>query len=121
MKLNHELQLEPCKLDSNCLLFTWEFDDINNVFIKLVKIASEIPRTTVIESTDSYWHGVCRSLIFRFPDDLEILKKRKEIVKDKGLIQIKSASRVGLSDLGVNKKRIKRIYQKLMEEKKSLL
>ena len=43
--------------------------------------------------------GVCRSLIFRFPDDLEILKLdvRSYVDRSKGIIQIRSAARLGLS------------------------
>ena len=78
-------------------------------FDQLVRIAQKIPRTTVLENKDSYWKGVCRSLIFRFPDDLEILK----ISNSKGIIQIKSASRFGASDLGVNQKRINYLLKEL--------
>ena len=71
------------------------------------KIARKIPRTTVAEDSNKYWKGVCRSLIFRFPDDLEILKVNKEI------IHIKSASRIGASDLGVNRGRVNYLLKQL--------
>ena len=76
------------------------------IFAQLVNIAQEIPRTKVLENNDSYWKGVCRSLIFRFPDDLEILKLGKKI-------QIKSASRYGGGDLGVNGTRVGRLLTEL--------
>ncbi|MAJ25427.1 MAG: hypothetical protein CMK48_03155, partial [Prochlorococcus sp. MED630] len=72
----------------------------------LVTIAQNIPRTNVLESNEKYWKAVCRSLIFRFPDDLEIFKIDKKI-------QIKSASRYGGGDLGVNGTRVGRLLTAL--------
>ncbi len=84
-------------------------------FIKLIKIASCLPRTDVLKKENNYWKGVCRSLIFRFPDDLEILliPKNKNIKNSEGTIQIRSASRIGQSDLGVNKKRVGNLLYEL--------
>ena len=101
-------KLKPCSIDTNCKLIKISAPDLNNSFSKLVKIAESLPRTSVITSTDEYWHGICRSLIFRFPDDLEILK-----ITSEGIIQIKSSSRFGVSDLGVNNYRIKKIHKEL--------
>ena len=103
---SHELGLSPCLNPLNCVFFQKEFQNVDIVFIQLVTIAQKIPRTNVLENTESYWKGVCRSLIFRFPDDLEILK-----VGDK--IQIKSASRYGRGDLGVNGVRVGRLLTEL--------
>ena len=96
----------PCLNPLNCVFFQKEFEDVDKTFEQLVKIAQNIPRTNVLESNQIYWKGVCRSLIFRFPDDLEILKIDKKI-------QIKSASRYGGSDLGVNGTRVGRILTSL--------
>ena len=98
--------LSPCLNPLNCVFFQKEFENVNNIFDQLVKIAQEIPRTKVLETNDNYWKGVCRSLIFRFPDDLEILKIGNKI-------QIKSASRYGGSDLGVNGTRVGRLLTEL--------
>ena len=40
----------------------------------LSKLAENLPRTKVIKKDDIYWKGICKSLVFRFTDDLEILK-----------------------------------------------
>ena len=101
--------LNDCVIKTNCHFVEWKFPNLNESFDKLVQISSALPRTKVIENKNNYWHGVCRSLILRFPDDLEILK-----LTQKGIIQIKSSSRYGLSDLGVNANRIHSIYKKLM-------
>ncbi len=98
--------LSPCFNPLNCVFFQKEFEDVNKTFEQLVTIAQKIPRTKVLENKDSYWKGVCRSLILRFPDDLEILKLGNKI-------QIKSASRYGGGDLGVNGTRVGRLLTAL--------
>ena len=98
--------LSPCFNPLNCVFFQKDFEDVDKIFDQLVRIAEKIPRTKVLESNQSYWKGVCRSLIFRFPDDLEILKIDKKI-------QIKSASRYGGGDLGVNGARVGRLLTAL--------
>jgi uncharacterized protein (DUF1499 family) len=49
-----------------------------------------------------YCHAVFTSTLFRFKDDLELLL-------DQSQIHIRSASRAGKSDLGVNRKRVEEI------------
>ena len=99
--------LTACNSPLNCVFVQKEFKDADKAFDQLKKIAGSIPRTTVLEDSNSYWKGVCRSLIFKFPDDLEILKINK------GVIQIKSASRIGASDLGVNRGRVNYLLRQL--------
>ena len=98
--------LSPCFNPLNCVFFQKEFEDVDKTFERLVMIAKNIPRTKVLESDNNYWKGVCRSLIFRFPDDLEILKIGNKI-------QIKSASRYGGGDLGVNGTRVGKLLTSL--------
>ena len=90
-------------------------DNVDQVFKKLSKLAENLPRTKVIKKDDIYWKGVCKSLVFRFPDDLEILKIKNnyELKSSRGTIQIRSASRFGQSDLGVNQRRIATLVSKL--------
>ena len=111
MQLSKEGKLSTCLIETNCILVEWSFRDINQTYERLIKIASQLPRTNCLEKTSDYWHGVCRSLIFRFPDDLEVLKLPKS-----GIIQVRSASRFGLGDLGVNKNRVNSLYRQLRNE-----
>ena len=111
----HQSGLTACPSPLNCVFVQKEFKDADRTFIQLMKIAESIPRTRVLEKTDNYWKGVCRSLIFRFPDDLEILKVKSSL----GVIQVKSASRFGASDLGVNQRRVSYLLKEL--EKANLL
>ena len=60
---------------------------------------------------DNYLAFTFTSSIFRFVDDLEI-----RIDTDQDMIHMRSASRVGRSDRGVNKKRIEQL-KKLIHSK----
>ncbi len=100
--------LTECLHNGNCIRVERYFSKPKEVFKDLVDIASALPRVTVVDKRENYWHGVVRSLIFRFPDDLEIL-----YIPNEKVIQVKSASRIGLGDFGVNSNRIKYLFDKL--------
>ncbi|MEN8207377.1 MAG: DUF1499 domain-containing protein [Pseudomonadota bacterium] len=68
-------------------------------------------RVTLIEDTGTYLHVEVRSLIFRFTDDVEFLL----LDKDK-LIHVRSASRTGHSDFGVNRRRVEQIRTRFNQE-----
>jgi len=108
-------KLPPISNPLNSFFFEREFDNVDLVFKKLSNLAENLPRTIVIKKDDIYWKGVCKSLVFRFPDDLEILKIKNnyELKSSRGKIQIRSASRFGQSDLGVNQRRIATLVSKL--------
>ncbi len=110
MSLENRNSLSPCLVNSNCTFVEWKFSDIDKKFLNLIEIAKHLPRTVVIEEEIDYWHGVSRSLVFRFPDDLEILK-----LSNRNVIQVRSASRIGVSDLGVNRNRVNLLYERLMK------
>ena len=107
--------LRPIHNPFNSYLTEREYDNSFVIFSKLTKLASSLPRTDVLKKEDTYWKGVCRSLIFRFPDDLEILliPNNKNIKNSQGTIQVRSSSRIGQSDLGVNKKRVENLLYEL--------
>jgi uncharacterized protein (DUF1499 family) len=60
-----------------------------------------LPRTRTVAESEGYLHAECRSALFRFVDDLEL-----HLRADAGRIAVRSASRVGRSDLGVNRRRV---------------
>ena len=107
--------LAPITNPFNSVLIEKELTNVDKKFIQLVSIAKALPRTDVVVSSKNYWRGICRSLIFRFPDDLEILKMegRNYLDRSKGIIQIRSAARLGQSDLGVNLRRVEYLFNKL--------
>ncbi len=61
-------------------------------------------RARIITAQKGYIHAEFTSFLFRFVDDVEF-------VLDEGskTIHVRSASRVGYSDLGVNRKRVEAI------------
>ena len=70
----------------------------------LLKVLTVVPRTEVVEETDNYIHALSKSRIFKFTDDVEFY-----FPSDENVIHIRSASRVGESDLGVNRTRMEQI------------
>jgi uncharacterized protein (DUF1499 family) len=78
--------------------------DRNTVRETLLKVLTVVPRTEVIEQTDDYIHALSKSRIFKFIDDVEFYFPPNESV-----IHVRSASRVGDSDLGVNRRRVEQI------------
>ena len=68
------------------------------------------PRTRIVTRTDDYLHAEATSLVFRFVDDVEFHLRSEE-----GLIAVRSASRLGSSDFGVNRRRIERLRDRLTE------
>ncbi|NOQ36752.1 MAG: DUF1499 domain-containing protein [Methylococcaceae bacterium] len=67
-------------------------------------------RTIINKEADDTLQAEVTSLIFRFVDDLHII-----LDKDAKLIHIRSASRTGYSDLGVNRKRVETLRLKLQQ------
>lgn len=70
----------------------------------LIKVLGVVPRTEIVEQTDNYIHALSKSRIFKFVDDVEFYFPPNESV-----IHLRSASRVGESDLGVNRRRMEQI------------
>jgi uncharacterized protein (DUF1499 family) len=107
--------LTDCPASQNCVLsvgadakhaidpITYHVDR-NKARETLLKVLTVVPRTSVIEQTDNYIHATSKSRIFKFVDDVEFYFPPNENV-----IHVRSASRVGESDLGVNRRRVEQI------------
>ncbi len=76
----------------------------------LKSVIQGIERTKIVEAGDRYLYAEFTSALMGFVDDVEFYCE-----PDTGLIQVRSASRLGQSDLGVNRKRIEAIRAKLAE------
>uniref|UniRef100_A0A5Q0TEI9 DUF1499 domain-containing protein n=2 Tax=Vibrionaceae TaxID=641 RepID=A0A5Q0TEI9_9VIBR len=72
-------------------------------------VALSFPRTETIEKNDDYLHLTFTSLVLRFTDDVEIVKEGIHL-------HIRSKSRVGHSDFGVNRERLQKLRTKLLEQ-----
>ena len=72
------------------------------------KTVGSLPRTKIVSADNSDIHAECRSMVFRFVDDLML-----HLTSSDGIIQIRSASRTGHSDFGVNRRRVENLRKEL--------
>ena len=76
----------------------------------LLEILHSFKRARLVTIEENYIHAEFVSSVFRFVDDVEFYLD--DAVK---MIQVKSASRTGYSDFGVNRRRVEMIRKKLEE------
>jgi uncharacterized protein (DUF1499 family) len=110
--------LRPCPASPNCVCSEAHSQSSEQHAIEPVKarygawkkLTKTITRQggEIQQDNGSYLHATFTSPVCRFIDDVEL-----RLDEDQGLIHIRSASRVGRSDFGVNRKRVKRIMQAL--------
>src|SRR5262245_11841067 len=79
---------------------------------RLKAAITALPRSKIVTADARYMHAEFTSRLFRFVDDVEFL-----IEPDTKTVHFRSASRVGRSDLGVNRQRMEEIRQKFEERK----
>lgn len=114
-------QLAACPPSPNCVSTQAEREEqrvqplkkvgaTDEVIAALTKAINSMPRTKFVTEDANYFHVECTSLICRYVDDLEIW-----IDEENQLIHARSASRVGYSDLGVNRKRVDGLFAELVE------
>lgn len=107
----HDEQLSACPESPNCVSsidddehyiepfeYTAEPDAVRD---KLVAIIKNQPRTKIIEQTDTYILVEFTSRLMGFVDDAEFY-----FLPDGQHIELRSAARLGESDLGVNRRRL---------------
>ena len=70
----------------------------------LRQVVAAQDRAAIVEQGDRYLRAEFKSRLFRFVDDVEFY-----FPPDAPVIHVRSASRIGHSDLGVNRKRIESI------------
>lgn len=71
---------------------------------RLRSVIEAMPRTRIVGASDTALQAEFTSRIFRFVDDVQCI-----VDSPAGVIEIRSASRVGYSDLGANRKRVEAI------------
>ena len=76
----------------------------------LLGILSSQKRIVIAVQSDDYLHLEFKSKLFRFVDDVEFY-----FPKDESLIHVRSASRKGYFDLGVNRKRVEQLRKQFIE------
>ena len=80
---------------------------------KVVAALDSLKRVKVVTREERYIHAEFTSVVFRFVDDVEFLFLEEH--DGDVVIDIRSASRVGHSDFGVNRKRMEAIRRTLNE------
>lgn len=116
-------QLTPCPSSPNCAT-----SDTNNTEQKvepfalvispekawdlLIEHVAELPRTVIVRKDSRYLYAECRSQFFGFVDDLEF-----HLRPEQKIVAVRSASRVGYYDFGVNRSRIEKLRLALRQAK----
>jgi uncharacterized protein (DUF1499 family) len=113
-------RLIPCKRSPNCVSSQAERGDREHyiepikfhgdAITALRKLLHAMERVTVVREAPNYLYAEFKSRLMGYVDDVEFLYE-----PGPGLIQVRSASRLGRRDFGVNRQRIEQI-RGLMQE-----
>lgn len=82
--------------------------DASRAWEALERAVRGMERTRIVTLRAEYLHAECSSALLGFVDDLECLLDRGARV-----IHVRSASRLGYSDLGVNRQRVEALRARL--------
>ncbi|MFH1153789.1 MAG: DUF1499 domain-containing protein [Pseudomonadota bacterium] len=115
-------ELAPCPDRPNCVsslspdrehhIQAMVYDsDPGGALERIRAIIESMPGASIVEHETGYLHAEFRTRLFRFVDDVEFRVDDKHQV-----IHVRSASRVGYSDLGVNRKRVEEIRSRFKGE-----
>jgi uncharacterized protein (DUF1499 family) len=100
--------LAPCPSPAHCARADWPVADPQAALAALQPLLLAMPRTELVEQTEDYLHATASSALFGFVDDVELYADTAH-----GLLQARSVSRLGDSDLGVNGRRLAALQQSL--------
>ena len=100
--------LAPCSAPAHCARANWPVADPQAALEALAPVLAAMPRTEVVEQADGYLRATATSALFGFVDDLELYADQAHAE-----LQVRSVSRLGDSDLGVNAKRLAQLQQAL--------
>ena len=78
--------------------------------VKLASILNAMEGCTLVTQQPDYLYAQCSTALLRFTDDVEFWLDRSA-----GVIQVRSASRLGRGDLGVNRARVEKIRAQFMK------
>ena len=104
------IELKPCIQISHCVREELDMENIVEPFEEVKQIIENTPRTKIVENDGDYLHAEVTSRIMKYVDDLEV-----SYIPENNKIVIRSESRVGEGDFGVNKKRVEFIKSNLLE------
>lgn len=104
----HNGALSPCPSPAHCARANWAVADPEAALAALRPVIAAAPRTQVLEQSDGYLHATASSALFGFVDDLELYAD-----VERSVLQARSLSRLGDSDLGVNGRRLAELRAQL--------
>ncbi len=110
-------RLRPCpKGSQNCVCSQSEVNSIapipysgsaEDALARMESLINTTAGGSVVERSPNYLHAEFRTRLFRFIDDVEIL-----VDQGRGVLHVRSASRVGKSDLGANRERVELLRER---------
>lgn len=106
-------RLAPCRRTPNCVSSQADPADREHCIApiafkgsldKLRAAVESMPGSSVIQKDASYLYAEFRTRLMRFVDDVELFYDDKA-----GLVHVRSASRLGRRDFGVNRNRVEKL------------
>ena len=108
--INDKNILGSCSNQNNCVFESWRVSDVDKSYKELIEILKNTPRVKIINIKEDYLHALATSRIMKFIDDIEIKKSEKN-----NILEVKSKSRTGFYDLGVNNRRVETLRFRLID------
>ena len=106
--LASHIELSECVEIAHCVREEWEVSSIDKPFKEIKELIEKSPRSVIVELDGDYLHAEVTSKWMKYVDDLEV-----SFIPESNKLLIRSESRVGESDLGVNQKRVNNLKSKL--------
>ncbi len=106
-------RLAPCKRTPNCVSSQAEPQDrehyispiaFSGTMRELRAAVEAMPRAIVISADGQYLYAEFRTRLMRYVDDVELYYDQRA-----GLVHVRSASRLGRRDFGVNRRRMEEL------------
>ena len=108
--------LRPCPSSPNCVNSMVNEDEVHRIepfrgvsLAELRELLQNEERVEIVTDHENYLHAEFTSLLMRFVDDVEFFS-----IADEQVIHVRSASRLGSSDLGANRRRVEGLRPKLL-------
>ena len=102
------IELSECVEIAHCVREEWGVKSIEQPFKIVKEIIENTPRSVIVELDGDYLHAEVTSKWMKYVDDLEV-----SFVPESRKLLVRSESRVGEGDLGVNQKRVDLLKLKL--------
>ena len=106
---------EPCPDSPNCIVVSKQFAiSKKNLFSFVLQSIDEMkPHQSEADSQSLQIKAVFRIPVFFFKDDLKVV-----ITEEKGtsVLHVKSSSRIGHGDLGVNRRRVQKLLSLIIQK-----